>query len=182
VEARAKKTVTIRDARPEDAAGIAQVEVTTWRAAYADILSPERLATMTVARSEARWVQALGLPAANRIQVSLVAMLDDRVIAFVNGNARVLGTQRMAMLEMLYVLPEHQKRGIGRVLLQTFAARMAARDVTAMWLEALAKNGRARRFYKRAGGVEVDRRWAFSGTKPIVILTYAWTLPDGVRR
>lgn len=53
--------VSVRPARPSDAAAIARVQLETWRAAYSDVLPAAALA-LDAADVEAAWGQAVGAP------------------------------------------------------------------------------------------------------------------------
>ena len=53
--------VSVRPARPSDAAAVARVQLETWKAAYAEVLPPEALA-LDVADVEAAWSQAVSAP------------------------------------------------------------------------------------------------------------------------
>ncbi|MBL0220258.1 MAG: GNAT family N-acetyltransferase, partial [Myxococcales bacterium] len=50
----------IRDAQVEDAEAMGRVEVVTWQESYRGILPERSLASMSVARSSARWLHVLG--------------------------------------------------------------------------------------------------------------------------
>jgi ribosomal protein S18 acetylase RimI-like enzyme len=171
----------VRDATADDAEALAHVEVTTWQASYAEILPRSLLASMSVARSRARWVRMLGLSGRGR-RVSLVTELEGAVVAFASGGTSDDDRARMASLDMLYVLPGFQRFGIGAELLHDFSLRMSDRGVTALWVDVLAKNVAARRFYRRHGGIELSRTWSYLRTTPIVVVAYGWSLPDGLAR
>lgn len=54
--------VTVRPARPEDAAAIAAIHVTAWHEAYSGLLPPEMIAALTVEVRQAWWAQVLSSP------------------------------------------------------------------------------------------------------------------------
>jgi len=171
----------VRDATTDDAEAMAVVEVATWRASYAGILPAAHLARMSVPSSRARWLHVLGLSRRRELRVTLVAAVDDVVVAFASGGSQGDAT-RMARLDMLYVLPTHARTGLGRELVRVFATRMSSSGVTALWVDVLAKNEGARRFYRALGGIELSRTWSFWGATPIVTVSYGWSLPDGLTR
>ena len=174
--------VVVRDATLEDAEAIAHVEVMTWQATYAGLLPTELLAGMSVARAHARWLRGIGMSSRpSSTYVVLVAEVAGSVVAIASGSAH-RGSSRMARLDMLYVLPHFQGLGAGGALLAAFATRMSDAAVTALWVEVLAKNMPARGFYKRRGALELSRTWTFFGTKPVVVVAYGWSLPDGIAR
>lgn len=65
--------VSVRPARPEDAAEIGRIQVDTWRTAYAAIVPAEVLAGFDAAAAAAAWNAAITSPPSRRHRV-LVAM------------------------------------------------------------------------------------------------------------
>jgi ribosomal protein S18 acetylase RimI-like enzyme len=77
----------------------------------------------------------------------------DTVVAVACGSAAEAGPAgTVAEVRALYVSPDQQKRGIGRLLLQEMSAFFAARGATSVRLGVLAANHEARRFYEALGG------------------------------
>lgn len=175
-------STTVRDATALDAEAMARVEVTTWRASYEGILPASQLASMSTARAQARWLRTIGMPRPGALGITLVAERQGEVIGLASGDVRLASMPRMAHVHMLYVLPEAQRAGVGRSLLHTFASRVVEAGVSSMWLDVLSANARARRFYRAMGGIELARTWRFWGTKPIVEVSYGWSLPAGLER
>jgi len=124
----------IRRATPDDAAGIAAVEVRTFRHAYADILDPQFLADLDPTSRAEEWREALAQPD----RVVFVAELEERIV----GYASVRGD---GSLRMLYVDPVAQGAGVGTRLLGE-AEAAGARE-----LEVFADNGHGIRFYEARG-------------------------------
>ncbi|OLC05610.1 MAG: ribosomal-protein-alanine N-acetyltransferase [Gemmatimonadetes bacterium 13_1_40CM_70_11] len=58
----------------------------------------------------------------------------------------------------LGVAPAHQRRGVGRVLVEHLLTLLAERGVDAVFLEVRESNAAARRLYQRLGFREVGRR------------------------
>jgi ribosomal protein S18 acetylase RimI-like enzyme len=124
----------IRRATPADAAGIAAVEVRTFRHAYADILEPEYLAELDPSARAGEWREVLDG--------------DDRAVFVAEMNGRVVGytsVRRDGELRMLYVDPVAQGAGVGSQLL-TEAEAAGARV-----LEVFEANGHGRHFYEARG-------------------------------
>jgi ribosomal protein S18 acetylase RimI-like enzyme len=72
--------VSVRPARPSDAAAIAQVQLTTWKAAYAEVLPPGALG-LDVADVGSAWSQAISSPPSPFHRV-LVALDGAEVVGF----------------------------------------------------------------------------------------------------
>ncbi len=154
--------VTIRRATVADAAAIAEVHVETWRDAYAGLVPSRVLVGMRRQNKAAMWSQALGSD--RKRQVVMVAEDDAAcVVGFGScGRAKGVDLAHHGEVYTLYVLPDHQGRGIGRRLLAAlFDALLASGSRSALvWV--LAANP-ARFFYQTAGGawiaVREERLW-----------------------
>lgn len=79
---RVEGTATVRDARMEDAAGIARVHVRTWQAAYEHVFGREALAALTVEGRRAGWERILAEPGSS---ITLVAEEAGEVVGFAGG-------------------------------------------------------------------------------------------------
>jgi GNAT superfamily N-acetyltransferase len=74
----------------------------------------------------------------------------------------------------IYVLPSHQRRGVGRALMQAVAARLAAERSAAMLLWVLEANAPARRFYATLGGTVVGEQPIEIGGAILKEVAYGW--------
>ena len=145
--------VRVRPAEPGDAAALARVHVAGWRAAYRGILPDEVLAGLAVASFEERWSGYL----TRETRVNLVAERAGEVIGFVAfgpahrtpEDAHEAG--REAEVYGLYVAPADWGTGAGRALWLAAAAALRERGHRSVFLWVFGANGRARRFYERAG-------------------------------
>ncbi|MDP9182966.1 MAG: GNAT family N-acetyltransferase [Actinomycetota bacterium] len=72
--------VSVRPARPSDAAAVARVQLETWKAAYAEVLPPGALA-LDVVDVEAAWSQAVSAPP-SPFHRMLVALDGAEVVGF----------------------------------------------------------------------------------------------------
>ena len=141
----------VRRASVADAAGIADVHVRTWQAAYAHVFGAQRLAEFDVHARAERWARVL-----RDGEAIFVADEDGRVVAFVSvGPAQ--DDDRMGELYAIYALPEAWGTGAGSDLMQAGveALREAGYRDAILWV--LEDNPRARRFYEREG-------WELDGT------------------
>jgi ribosomal protein S18 acetylase RimI-like enzyme len=123
----------IRRATRDDAAGIAAVEVRTFRHAYAEILEPGFLADLDPVRRAGEWRDTLARA--------------DRVVWVAESEGRVVGyaSIRDGELRTLYVDPVAQGAGVGTRLLAEAEAAGACE------LEVFDANGHGRRFYESRG-------------------------------
>jgi GNAT superfamily N-acetyltransferase len=122
----------IRRATRADAAAIARLHLAAWQFAYADVLAPEELASVTLEDRLAAWQRVL-----DEGGLVWVAEIDGGLAGF----AFVEGPE----LTALYVDPVAQGAGVGSALLAE-AQAAGARE-----LRVLEANGLAREFYAARG-------------------------------
>jgi len=139
----------VRTALPADADGIAAVHIGSWQSAYADILDPAWLATLSVASRATGWRKVLADPAAR----VAVAEQTGQVTGFVShGPCREAGAPpSRGEIMALYAAPAVWGQGHGRALLAHALAQLQADGFQSVWLWVLAGNQRAIRFYEAAG-------------------------------
>lgn len=164
---------TIRVATVDDAAGIARVQVDTWRTTYRGIIPDERLASMSYERSAQFWARELGNPD----HYGFVALDgSQQVVGFVSGGRLrddIPGYD--GEVYAIYVLAGHQRGGSGRALMQALAKHMHRAGFKALLLWVLKDNPIGRGFYERMGGVYVAEKPITLG-KELIEVAYGW--PD----
>jgi len=144
-------TVTVRPARPEDAAAVAEIWRLGWRDGHLGFVPDELVRVRTEASFDTR--------AADRIPDSTVATVDGAVAGFV----MVVGDE----VEQVYVSALHRGTGVAARLLDEAERQVRANGHDTAWLAVVAGNARARAFYERAG-------WRDEGP-----FDYAAAGPDG---
>jgi RimJ/RimL family protein N-acetyltransferase len=142
----------VRLARADDADGVARVHVSSWQAAYRDILPAEYLAGLRWQTRFEFWVRQLVTPATDGSSTWVLAE-GARVLGFAAiGPARDEDRTGAHSWELygLYLTDDLWGHGWGRVLATAALDGMpdAVEDVS-LWV--LALNDRARRFYERLG-------------------------------
>lgn len=141
----------IRLARVADAAAIAEIHVTSWRAAYAGQLPDDYLDNLSLSDRQHWWEQMLRKPTLpNRV---FVLAEEDVVAGFASiGPSRdddaLAGTGE---LRAIYVDPCHWNRGLGRLLHDHALDALSNDGHRCVTLWVLRTNNRARRFYHRSG-------------------------------
>ena len=170
------KTI-IRRARPSDAAAIGRIHVDTWRSTYAGVLPDDYLVGLSRQRRAMQWRTALKAP--GRAEPVVVAEdMDEGVVGFTSfGVVRRAGmpsdTSYDGEIFTLYVLPDHQGRGLGRALLNAGFRGMARAGRTSAVVWVIESNP-SRFFYERMGGrLVAHRRESFAGTE-LPELAYGW--------
>ncbi len=172
--------VELRPARPGDAAAIARVHVETWRAAYAGIVPDAYLVSMTAAKQALQWNHTIRRAAAPEAVLAAESpeLPGGRIVGFGScGSARGQSASGPGSGEIfsLYVAPDWQGQGIGRLLLEALFARLHGGGLNQALVWVLSGNP-ARFFYEALGGRRVaERKERFAGVD-LAEAGYAW--PD----
>ncbi|MGB3126049.1 MAG: GNAT family N-acetyltransferase [Pseudomonas sp.] len=145
----------IRTARPSDAKAIAHVHVSSWQAAYRNLMPAEYLDSLvtTLARREAFWARSIEAGESN----VLVAELNGQVVGWISvGASRDDDAVSGHTGEVLavYVLAAHWQTGVGLALWKAGVQWLMAQGFQGLTLWVLSRNESAVRFYRRAGCVE----------------------------
>ena len=145
----------IRQAIPSDAAAIARVHVSSWQAAYRDLIPADYLSGLdaTLPQREAFWARSIE-SGESRVWV---AERDAPVVGWICVGASrddddAAGNTGEVMA--LYVLATHWQTGAGRALWQAGVQHLVEQGYQRLTLWVLAGNERAIRFYRRAGCIE----------------------------
>ena len=139
----------LHQATPEDARGIASVQVRAWRAAYAGIVPAAFLDALSIDEREARWRRNLDELGAE----TWVAVDGGAVVGWATiGACRDAdATPALGELWAIYVSPDRWRGGVGRALWEHGRARLTAAGCTEAVVWVLADNAPARRFYTALG-------------------------------
>jgi ribosomal protein S18 acetylase RimI-like enzyme len=141
--------VSVRDAVPEDAFGIAAVQNRTWQHAYAHVFPAEQLASLRDDRRGEWWQRLLAEKPVGTHTV--VVDGDDGVLGFASFGQALADPSPVGELYSIYVLPEASGRGIGRALMAEAVRRLREGGFAEAILWVLEDNSRTRRFYEAAG-------------------------------
>jgi len=165
--------LSIRPAAARDAEAIARVQRDSWRTSYTGILPLEVIAAHTGARDPAEWARRMGR--AGTDGATFVAERSRKVVGFANcGPAREPLKELDGEIYALYVLQEHQRRGVGRELVRACAMHFARRGMFGFFLWVLKAN-RARMFYGALGGEEVGEKTERLGRFDFAEVAYGWS-------
>jgi GNAT superfamily N-acetyltransferase len=170
----------IRPAHIGDSAGLARVQVDSYRTAYAAIWSQELLDHFSYEEQQQDWIDWI---TSRPDDLILLAETDATSL----GGAEIVGyaLARPGPTEIapydsellaLHVHPSHYRRGIGRRLVSAVAERLQQRGCASMMLWTIEQN-RAHGFYLRLGAQLLDaRKVSGSGATGVA---YGW--PDIAR-
>ncbi|MGH2499234.1 MAG: GNAT family N-acetyltransferase [Candidatus Limnocylindria bacterium] len=161
----------MRDATPDDAAAIRRVQVDTWRVAYLHLLPAEVLDSLSY--DDSMWRRILSERRADG--AVFVIERDRHVIGFVSvGPERTADPVHRGEIYAIYVLPGHQRKGIGRELMRRGAEALAARGIGSLLLWVLRENAAGRAFYERLGGRRLREKQERLHGVEVVEVAYGW--------
>jgi len=150
--------LSVRTARPEDAADLARIYVESWQDTYAGVLSHTLLSAMSRRAHTARWQAAIKSMDRNCGGVLVAQEARLGAIGFCSlGKARDSGAGYDGEVYTLYVDPAFLGRGTGRALLAGAFDAFKARHLRSCLVWAHARNN-ACFFYEAMGGRRVATR------------------------
>jgi len=169
----------IRPADVDDAAAIARVHVSSWRATYTDLLPADFLESLTEAGYADRWRRFI----AERSNLAFVVEDDSGdVVGFASGGRDRAGeASYKGELYAIYLLEAAQRRGYGRELVRAIAGGLRGMGLDDMIVWVLRDNVTARDFYERLGGIYVRTQPITIGSVTLEEVSYGWPRLDGVR-
>ena len=141
----------IRPATPGDAPAIARVHVQSWEESYRGNVPDASLDAQSVEARIVEWEYWLRADEA----VTFVSEDEEGVHGFVMARLHAGEPGYDALLDTLYVLNSHQKRGIGRELLRAAAHALRESGARKIWLLTLRDRNPARAFYESLGATLV---------------------------
>jgi len=173
MQVRRRIMATIRAATIADARGIADVDIGTWRSAYAGILPDAVLTGLDKRHRTMSWVRFV----TRRPGDVVVAIEQDTVVGFGScGVQRDTDLPYAGEIFTLYVAPDFQGRDLGRQLVVSLFARLIRCGHYSSLIWVLRQNP-SRFFYERLGGRAVATRPVrMSMGAPVESVAYGW--PD----
>ncbi len=152
---------------------MARVHVDTWKSTYRGIVPDERLDSMTyesdLARGFGSWVKQ---PPSG--WGTLVAVREGEVVGFAGcGYSREEDREFRGELGAIYVLKDHQGKGVGRALVREVALHLQELRLKTMIVWVLRDNP-YRRFYEGIGGVVIRERIAKVAGAQLPEVAYGW--------
>jgi ribosomal protein S18 acetylase RimI-like enzyme len=170
---------TYRRAVPADASRLAEVHIRVLMVAYRGLDPQEWLDSLPqqLAERQARWRDRLKELPDEPVHIAEVAPAG--IVGFaVGGRARgepPLGYE--GELISIYLLPEHQRRGIGRELVRRVARSLIEAGFHGMLVRVLSANP-ARLFYERLGARSLGVDTVAIGGQELEETVYGWSNID----
>jgi ribosomal protein S18 acetylase RimI-like enzyme len=163
--------LSVRQARPSDAAELARIYIESWQDTYAGILPHALLSAMSPKGQAARWQQTMRGPGA--VLIAEEAQFGPVGLASL-GPARDKGLGLDGEIYTLYVDPAFLGRGTGRALLAASFAALTAKKYRSCVIWAHARNT-ACFFYEAMGGKRVGTRTTRIMGEETPEIAFGWT-------
>ena len=164
--------IAIRSATINDSAGIAHVQITSYRTAYKNFFPPAYFEQMTEVEQTQDWRDLMNHMEHDAL---LVAKNDaSEIVGYALGQAeREVFDKWECELVALHVLPEYQHQGIGSKLFAEMACEMKRRGKTALMLWTIKENP-VRAFYARLGGELIGEKSYDVDEMRVTEVSYSW--------
>lgn len=166
-----KTKISVRKASVNDAPGVAYVHMNTWLTTYRGLVTDDFLDNLNledfVNRTRGHLTQGANY---------YVVEIEGKVIGFAAGNRtrdENVKSKFDAEVYAIYVLKEHQKRGVGKILIQAMEESFTALGFRSMCIWVLRDNP-SRKFYERLGGKFIMEKPINFGGKTLVEVAYGW--------
>lgn len=152
----------IRQATADDARGVAEVHVASWRAGYVGLIDQQVLDAQSVDAREKMWASWIprsdaGLPPLGYdVPAHRMLVADDggQIVGWATfGPGRDEGSARVGELAGLYAHPSVWSTGVGHALITRVADELREAGFDEAYLWVLHGNERASRFYERHGWI-----------------------------
>jgi ribosomal protein S18 acetylase RimI-like enzyme len=163
----------IRKANVKDIDAIAEVHLMSWRTTYKGIISDSYLSNLTIDGRRKNWLWTFNN--LNQDETIFVAVENDgRIIGFSNsGKNRNTEYVHEGELYAIYLLEDHQGRGIGRKLFQASVNELMQSGYKSMMLWVL-ENNPSLRFYQSLGGRIIGKKSLSIGEDDLIELAIGW--------
>ena len=164
----------IRPAGIDDARGIAEVHIESWKSAYRGIFPQSLLDGLSVEKRESGWRDLLAVQEQHAGTMLLGCDAGGRVVGFVSG-----GKERTGQLECdgelyaIYLRQEAQRQGLGTLLVRQLVHELVTRGFGSMVVWVLELNP-ATRFYECLGGKFIGQREIERGGQTFIEVAYGW--------
>ena len=172
-----KNDISIRIAELEDAKGIAEVNIETWRSTYQGIMPDSYLCSLSLSERTAGQQTLLAASGSDNDNSRFIAQtVQGRVVGYgAVGKERTNAVNFESELFGLYVLPEYHGKGIGRALTRFALDWLKQKRFRSLIVWVIEANPIGRRFYESLGGhiLGINRTKEFDGHL-IREVAYGW--------
>lgn len=171
----------IKKAGPKDCADIAKVHVNCWRTTYSGIVPDEKLQSMSVEKSTEKWKEFFERTP-SEVESILLLKKGAETIGFCAGGLKRKESKRTAgytgEIKALYILQEHQKKGIGTEFLKLYEEIFRKNGIYSYIIWVL-KDNPSKEFYKKRNGRLITTKTYDIAGKKLKGLCYGFKLSNG---
>lgn len=163
-------SMKIRKAVLADAKGIAKVHVDSWKTTYANIIPERYLNNVTYEKREQLWIN--NIPNGG---VYVAETKEKDIVGFSSGGEKRTDKYPgyTGELYAIYILKEHQRDGVGKLLVRPIIEELKQKNMSTMIVKVLEDNS-SLLFYEALGGKKIDTvEEQFSG-KTLNKRVYGW--------
>lgn len=164
----ARANICVREAQDSDYPETTKISVRVWRQAYRGIIDQSFLDNISFAQRLKSRTQWLSEPA----RYSLIAAYHNKIIGFCDFGISRHPHYAKGEIYTIYVLPEYQRIGVGRLLLQQAINRLTQERLIPCIVIALEQNLSAQQFYEVMGFIFIDKILAHVGDKEYLEKVY----------
>ena len=165
----------VREAKQDDAFGMAIVRVETWRATYRGMVPDAFLEALSAESIAERWRKAFWGDRDRTVGVFVAENEQGQIVGIaICGPRQEQDAVYQGEIYVLYVLPAHQNLGIGKALVAACVRHLIHQlAFTTMLVWVIAENP-YRKFYESLGGKLVREKTQEIGGKTISEAGYGW--------
>lgn len=168
-----KPTINIRKATPTDADQIASVHIGSWRTTYHGILPDDYLDKLNLQARVNYWSKTL----AEQCDNVFIAEYERLIVGFATAGKGRDNNSFESELYAIYILQEHQRKTIGKLLISATATFLLSCGYCSMYVWVLEDN-KSKHFYERLGGELIGEKTIEIGGQQLREVAYGWRTFD----
>jgi GNAT superfamily N-acetyltransferase len=162
--------MVIRPSQKDDVHSMSRVYVQSWRDTYLGVVPYAYLYEMSIPQLEQGFLSELK----SKHVISYVAENTGRVIGFISGGYERQGDRIYSgEIYALYVLKNHQRKGIGTKLVSALATQLNQFGIYSMLVRVLEHNP-YRRFYEKINGIFLRKHHMPFAGEVLDVAAYGW--------
>lgn len=164
-------SIEVRPATAQDVPDIAEVHRQSWLQAYTGLIPHRALLQMVERRGEAWWRRAVGGPS-----TLLVLDVAGMVAGYTTvGLSRARSLPQEGEIYELYLRPEYQGIGMGRILFGEARLLLKSLGCDGILAWCLEDSDHANRFFRRSGGQDIAEGVEDFDGQPFKKIGFAWS-------
>lgn len=149
----------IREATLSDAYSIAKVHVDSWKSTYRGLVNDKFLNGLSYDDRESRWSSVINDLERDNKYIYVAEETKHGIIGYAMcGIERESKDPSIGELYGIYIIEEHQNKGIGRLLFNEVSNKLSELNFNTMIIWVLLENYQARKFYELMGGKVVKEK------------------------